>query len=213
MKIGIIDSGKGALAISRYLKEEVIVLMDISYFPYGNKSKEFLCKRCLYLCDYLINKGVDIIILGCNTLSIYALDFVRNILNIKIFGVFEYIKEYLNTPNIFIFRIFGVFEYIKEYLTKDNLFIGTKKTIEYVKNNYDVNVIDGSRWIEDIQYNKGINNMINYLSKTKYNNIILGCTHFLMYEYPFKVVQPIKNLLVDIKKEEPTLKKFMIMIK
>jgi len=192
MKIGIIDSGKGALAISRYLKEEVIVLMDISYFPYGNKSKEFLCKRCLYLCDYLINKGVDIIILGCNTLSIYALDFVRNILNIKIFGVFEYIKE---------------------YLTKDNLFIGTKKTIEYVKNNYDVNVIDGSRWIEDIQYNKGINNMINYLSKTKYNNIILGCTHFLMYEYPFKVVQPIKNLLVDIKKEEPTLKKFMIMIK
>ncbi len=178
MKIGIIDSGKGALAISRYLKEEVIVLMDISYFPYGNKSKEFLCKRCLYLCDYLINKGVDIIILGCNTLSIYALDFVRNILNIKIFGVFEYVKE---------------------YLTKDNLFIGTKKTIEYVKDNYDIDVLDGSRWIEDIQYNKGINNMINYLSNTKYNNIILGCTHFLMYEYPFKVVQPIKNLLEDIK--------------
>lgn len=178
MKVGIIDSGKGALAISRYLKEEVIVLMDIAFFPYGNKSKEFLCKRCLYLCDYLINKGVDIIILGCNTLSIYALDFVRNILNIKIFGVFEYIKE---------------------YLTKDNLFIGTKKTIEYVKDNYDIDVLDGSIWIEDIQYNKGINNMVNYLSNTNYDNIILGCTHFLLYDYPFKVVLPIKNLLEDIK--------------
>ena len=31
--------------------------MDKGYFPYGKKSKEFLLKRSLYLCDYLIKKG------------------------------------------------------------------------------------------------------------------------------------------------------------
>ena len=46
--------------------------MDKAYFPYGNKSIEFLLKRSLYLCEYLIKNNVSEIILACNTLSLIA---------------------------------------------------------------------------------------------------------------------------------------------
>lgn len=188
MKIGIIDSGKGALGIAEGIKSlncELLIIMDVAFFPYGNKSKDFLCKRALYLCDYLITKGVDIIILGCNTLSIYVLEFLKKIIDIKIYGVFDLIKNEINEKNIV---------------------VASKLTCDYINNNYKSNVVDGSLWIDDIQNNRGISNMVNELKKyeKKYQKIVLGCTHFLIFkeEYPFKVVVPTNYLLEVLKKEE-----------
>ena len=180
--IGIIDSGKGGLAVSKYIDKDKIVIMDLAYFPYGGKDIEFLIKRSIYLCDYLISQNVSMIILACNTLSLVCLDFLRSIFDIKIYGIFDFIKDDLN----------------------DNLIIGSKVTYELLKEKY--NVIDGSSFINDIQNNMGISNMINYIEKY-YNNkkIVLACTHFLVYkeeDYPFKVVTPINKLLEEIKKEE-----------
>ena len=51
--------------------------MDKAYFPYGERSKEFLLKRALYLCSYLRDKNVDKIIFACNTLSLIVLPFIK----------------------------------------------------------------------------------------------------------------------------------------
>lgn len=163
MKIGIIDSGKGGLELTRKLKRKnrnIILIMDKAFFPYGLKTKEFLCKRILYLCEYLQKIRVDLIILGCNTASIYALNFV---------------KKYIKVP------VLGVFELLIPYLYGNGLFIGSKSTVEYVSENYPIQTIDGTLLIKKIEKNE---NYVFYFEEilNKYMNInyvVLGCTHLL----------------------------------
>lgn len=180
MLIGIIDSGIGGLEIVKRLSinNKYILIMDKAYFPYGNKSKEFLIKRTIYLIDYLINKGVDIIILGCNTLSITVLDFIKDYYNINIYGVFEFLIKYFN---------------------KNNIFIGSKLSSSYVKNKYNIDSLNVEDLIYLLEKNmKYIDVLDKYNNIFKmYDNVILGCTHLLKIpkeEYSVNSIDQIEEI-------------------
>lgn len=182
MKVGFIDSGKGALAVaSKVLKkgDEAIIIMDECYFPYGNKTKEFLCKRAYYLVNYLLGLKVDKIVLACNTLSLQALDFLRQNINFEIIGIFDFIKDELNTRS---------------------LVLGSKTTYHLVKKLYpDVPTFDASELINAIQKKEDYKTILNsyQLLFKKYDCLILACTHFLYIdeeEFKKEVVDPIIKL-------------------
>ena len=147
--------------------------MDKGYFPYGNRSKEFLLKRVLYLCIYL-NKRVDKIILACNTISLITLPFIR----------------------IFFSNVKGVFNDFLPYINDDSAIIGSGNTINYLSKIYsNLNLINGNRLIHMIENNIDykneiitINNMIR-----KNSNLILACTHFLALEDNLFEIEAIKN--------------------
>ncbi len=184
MKIGIIDSGMGGLAVGKKLNDisnNIIYILDKSYFPYGDKSKEFLIKRGIILCNLLIKKyNVDIIILACNTLSIYAYKFLKKYFKIKIYDIFSYFVNYLSS---------------------NNTIIGTKNTIDYIKENYDINVLDGTDFIYAIENKLNLEKYINEINKIKTNILILGCTHFLnINDFKIKTFDQINMLKEDIKK-------------
>ncbi|MDE6241396.1 MAG: hypothetical protein K2M08_03110 [Anaeroplasmataceae bacterium] len=185
MKIGIIDSGKGGLAVAKQIKSEkdqLIILLDQGFFPYGNKSKEVLLKRAYYLSKCLIEQGVELIILACNTLSILAYSFLKYNLKIPVIGVFDYFIPYL-TPN--------------------HTLIGSKTTIAYAKEKYQVQVIDGTDFIEAIEKKKDISIYLEELKGLKTELLLLGCTHFLAIPsdaYPLPTLNQIPMLLEDIKK-------------
>ena len=181
MLIGVIDSGIGGLEIVDRLScnHNYILLMDKSFFPYGNKTKEFLIKRTIYLIEYLMDKGVECIILGCNTLSI---------------SVLEFVKDYFSD-----FNIYGVFEYLIKYFNKNNLFIGSKLSSNYVKEIYKIDSLN----VEDLIFL--LENDLDYLevlekyNKTfnNYDKVILGCTHLLKIpkeEYSVNVVDQIEEI-------------------
>ena len=164
MLIGVIDSGLGGLEVVKRIynsNERYILLLDKAFFPYGNKTKEFLLKRTVYLVDYLINMKVDKIILACNTLSVTCLNFLKTIYNIEIVGVFEPLVKYFK---------------------KGNLFIGTRQTVKYVRENYDVDCVSVEALINKIENNYDYQDLLDkyerYLFKY-YDNVILGCTHLL----------------------------------
>lgn len=161
MYIGLIDSGLGGLGFLKGIKDnnDYVLIMDKAFFPYGNKSKEFLIKRTLYLCNYLKKIGVDLIILACNTLSIIALDFIKLI--------------YPNT--------IGVIDLVKDYFYGNNLFLGSKNTINYLSNMYQISYIDSTNFIYAIENNLDIEKYIQEVEElsNKYDNIIMGCTHFI----------------------------------
>lgn len=183
MKIGIIDSGRGGLALGKKLNDisnSIIYILDKSFFPYGDKSMEFLIKRSIILCNLLIKYNVDIIILACNTLSIYAYKFLKNYFNIKIYDVFSYFINFLNS---------------------NNTIIGSKNTIKYIKENYNINVIDGTDFIYAIENKLNLETYINEINKIKTNVLILGCTHFLnINNFKIKTLDQIAMLKEDIKK-------------
>ena len=57
MRIGIIDSGKGGLAVAKKIKkkeDQLLILLDQGFFPYGTKSKEFLFKLKKKPKEYLL---------------------------------------------------------------------------------------------------------------------------------------------------------------
>lgn len=147
--------------------------MDKAYFPYGDKSIEFLLKRTLYLSYYLYNR-VDKIILACNTLSLIALPFLR----------------------LFFDNITGVFNEFIPYINNDSAIIGSNRTINYLKEIYPNNLLlDGSKLIykleNNIIYNKDIKEINNKIKKC--SNIILACTHFLRLDDNLFIIEEIKN--------------------
>lgn len=165
MYIGLIDSGIGGLSFLKGIyneENEYILIMDKAYFPYGEKSEEFLIKRTLYLCNYLFNKGVDKIILACNTLSLVVLPKISKVYKDKVTGVIELFDEVV--------------------IDNETLFLGSNKSIMYIKKIYpNVNVLDSQILINKIEnkedYEEELEEVLSLASN--YKRVILGCTHFI----------------------------------
>ncbi|MFP4368595.1 MAG: glutamate racemase [Candidatus Kapaibacterium sp.] len=82
--IGVFDSGIGGLSVLRQLirflpYESYIYLGDTARVPYGNKSSETVNTYAEESAEFLMNKGVKLIVVACNTVSSVAMDTVRRL--------------------------------------------------------------------------------------------------------------------------------------
>ncbi len=94
MSIGIFDSGIGGLTVFKEVAREfpqadIYYLGDTARVPYGNKSKETIIRYSIEAAKYLTGFGIDALIIACNTASSYALDTLREILEIPVIGVIQ----------------------------------------------------------------------------------------------------------------------------
>ncbi len=94
IKLGIFDSGIGGLTVYREVRK-ALPGADIHYFgdtarvPYGTKSATTVTHYSLQIGWYLDGRGVDAVIVACNTASAYAIDVLKNALPIPVFGVVD----------------------------------------------------------------------------------------------------------------------------
>jgi len=92
--IGIFDSGVGGLTVFRRLVEylpweSVIYLGDTARVPYGTKSAGTVVRYARACANLLIERGVKMLVVACNTASAYALDALREDLDVPVLGVIE----------------------------------------------------------------------------------------------------------------------------
>lgn len=92
--IGLFDSGIGGLTvlhevIQKLPAENTIYLGDTARAPYGTKSVETVVRYSLENSQFLIEKGVKLVVLACNTSTALALDTLREKLTIPLIGVIE----------------------------------------------------------------------------------------------------------------------------
>ena len=142
--------------------------MDKAYFPYGEKSKEFLLKRALYICSYLRSKNVEKIIFACNTLSLIVLPFIK----------------------LFFDNVYGVFDVFLPYINDNSAIIGSKSTINYLYKLYPkLLLIDGSELISKIENKEDYSQIIDDLNAKIKNssNLMLACTHFIDINQEFVI--------------------------
>ncbi|MGM9970723.1 MAG: hypothetical protein ACI35S_10065 [Anaeroplasma sp.] len=170
----MIDSGLGGLYYLRSLVDNnsYVLIMDSAYFPYGSKSKEFLLKRTLFLCSYLVNK-TEQIIFACNTLSLIVLPFIK----------------------LFYKNVRGVFEELAPYINDNSAILASSRSCKEIKKIYPNNlIINGSELINKIEMKSDFTNEVMYINNLIKNssNLILACTHFLVLDDVF-VVETIKN--------------------
>lgn len=97
LHIGICDSGLGGLSIlsplTRVLKSiKVSYVADDLYAPYGPLEKDVLISRALEISKLLIERGCDLIVVACNTLTAQAIDEMRAQFDISFVGVEPYVN-------------------------------------------------------------------------------------------------------------------------
>jgi len=80
--IGIFDSGIGGLTVLKEVEkllpnENIIYLGDTARVPYGGKSPEVVRRYSKENVEFLLEKGVKMIVIACNTASATSISFLK----------------------------------------------------------------------------------------------------------------------------------------
>lgn len=80
--IGIIDSGLGGLSVLREIRallpdEPLIYIGDSAWCPYGARPSAEIQARVFRLTDHLLDRGVKLVVLACNSATIAAVEALR----------------------------------------------------------------------------------------------------------------------------------------
>ena len=100
--VGVFDSGIGGLTVAREImrnlpSEKIVYFGDTARVPYGSKSRETVIRYSRQIIHFLQEQKVKAIVVACNTASAFALDAVKDELDIPILvgsGIHaSYLKE------------------------------------------------------------------------------------------------------------------------
>lgn len=95
LPIGVFDSGVGGLTVLRALQERLphesfIYLGDTARLPYGTKSPETIKRYAEQSAQILVNRGIKLLVVACNTASTVALPLLKHeYKQIPVLGVIE----------------------------------------------------------------------------------------------------------------------------
>jgi len=92
--IGVFDSGVGGLTVFREIARalphhSLIYLGDSARVPYGTKSAETVTRYSLQAASHLLDRGIGMLVVACNTATAAALPALQERLPIPVIGVVE----------------------------------------------------------------------------------------------------------------------------
>lgn len=185
--IGIFDSGVGGLTVFEEIRKElpnenVIYLGDTKNFPYGNKTKEEIIEFAIKNTEMLINMGAKIIVIACGTATSQAIDVLKQKFSIPIIGIIkptvEYIKEQ-NYKNVGVIATEGTIrsgaweQKLKEKIPDINVINKECPMLATIAEEGKAKSEEGRRVIKEY---------MKPFKDKKIDKIILGCTHYPIYE-------------------------------
>jgi glutamate racemase len=90
--IGVFDSGVGGLTVLKALMERLphestLYLGDTARVPYGTKSGEVVTRYSLKNAQFLMERGIQLLVVACNTASAVALPALSAALPVPVVGV------------------------------------------------------------------------------------------------------------------------------
>lgn len=185
--IGIFDSGVGGITVLKEIKnkmpnENIVYLGDTQNFPYGNKSKEEIIRFSIENVNKLIKKDVKIIVIACGTATSQAIDVLKGKFNIPIMGIIEPTVEYIKNMK---YKKVGVIA--TEGTIKNGAW--ERKLKEKISNIQVINkacpmlaTIAEEGKAKSKEGRKVIKEYMEPFKSQKIDKIILGCTHFPIYE-------------------------------
>ncbi|MDQ7037836.1 MAG: glutamate racemase [Aquificota bacterium] len=94
MKVGVFDSGVGGLTVlkairNRFPNIDLVYLGDTARVPYGNRSPETVIRYSLECAGFLMERGIEVLVIACNTASSYAIEELKKKLPVPVVGVVE----------------------------------------------------------------------------------------------------------------------------
>jgi glutamate racemase len=92
--IGVFDSGVGGLTVFREIarvlpRQPLIYLGDSARVPYGTKSPQTVIRYSQQAAQHLIDRGIGMLVVACNTATAAALPSLQQTLPVPVIGVIE----------------------------------------------------------------------------------------------------------------------------
>jgi len=92
--IGVFDSGVGGLTVFREIARELphqplVYFGDSARVPYGTKSPETVIRYSLQAAAHLMDRGIGMLVVACNTATAAALPSLQAQLSVPVIGVVE----------------------------------------------------------------------------------------------------------------------------
>lgn len=196
-KIGVIDSGVGALTVAKKIQEilpneGIIYFGDNGNVPYGNRSEAEIYELTKRMIDFLIEKDVKVIAVACNTISTlvdkYFSDYPIPIISI-IDPVSKYVAE-LDLDEVGVIATNFTIN-SKEYDKKIGMYSNSSINIIPEASPELASLVDSGVFTEEQVVDivsKHLENIRN--NSENVDHVILGCTHYPIVEHLFRGVAP-----------------------
>ena len=185
--IGIFDSGVGGLTVLAEIRrtlpnENIIYLGDTKNFPYGNRSKEEIIEFAIKNVEILIKKQVKIIVIACGTATSQALEVLKEKFDLPIIGIIEPTAQYIKNQK---YKEVGVIategtirsgaweQKLKEKIPEIQVTNKACPMLATIAEEGKAQSAEGRKVIKEY--------MIPFKEK-HIDKIILGCTHYPIYE-------------------------------
>lgn len=211
--IGIFDSGVGGITVLKEIQkqlpnEQLIYLGDTKNFPYGSRSKEEIIDFATQNVEYLINKNVKMIVIACGTATSQAIEELHSRFKLPIMGIIEPTVEYVKKQNYKEIGIIATEGTIRngawERQLKENI-----PNIEVINRACPMlaTIAEEGRATGE-EGRKAIKEYMKPFKDKKIDKIILGCTHFPIYEqvirdelkYDVELINTGKTVAKELKK-------------
>jgi len=214
--IGVFDSGIGGLTVPHQIietmpEENTVYLGDTARAPYGTKSVETVLRFSFENCQFLVDKGVKMIVVACNTSTAIALNRLKESLAMPVIGVIE--------P--------GVRRAVKNTKNKKVGVIGTEATIQsgaYTRALKEANskievysracplfvplVEEG--WTDNAVVEMTVKAYLGSLKQSGIDTLILGCTHYPLLKRAIRKFMGSAVRLVDSAEETAKEVEFLL---
>ncbi len=184
MPIGMFDSGVGGLSVAKEImqqlpNEKIIYFGDTARVPYGSKSKDTILRYSRQIIRFLQTKGVKAIVIACNTASAFALEEIKEELDLPIIGV---IKPGAKTA-------------VENTVSKRIGVIGTEGTVKSAIYEEFIHKLDTDMkvygkacplfvplveegWLHDEVTDIVVKRYLSELMDRDIDTLIMGCTHY-----------------------------------
>lgn len=184
--IGVFDSGIGGVMVLKELKkkmpnERYIYLADTLNFPYGEKRKEEIIGYTKNNINTLLKENVKLVIIACGTATSQALEIVKNEFNIPIIGIIEPTIDYIENLNIEKIGVIATSGTIRSGAWEYN--IKSKNPNMKVINQACpllASIAEEGK-AKSKESLEAIHKYMQIFKDEKVDTIILGCTHYPIY--------------------------------
>jgi glutamate racemase len=198
--IGVFDSGIGGISVLRWLREELpnenfIYIADSRHTPYGDKSKEFIEERSIFLANFFLDQHAKAIVVACNTATAAAIATLRSMYSIPFIGMEPGVKPALSITKTGIVGILAT----KETLNSQKFEVLTNRFSD--KCQFVVQDCPGlvelveQMDLEGQHVRELVEEYVGSLLDKGADTIVLGCTH-----YPFLL-----DLIEDVAGQNVTI--------
>lgn len=204
MKIGFFDSGVGGLTVlKRALKEipgyDYLYYADTLHAPYGSKPKEEVLQHVFAAVDLLVQEGVTMIVMACNTATSIAAAPLREKYKIPIIGMEPAVKPAIEISQKMKKRVL---------VTATELTLKEEKFRKLLTQYDDHGIVDLCPMPGLVKLAEAFDftdqSVLPYLEATlaayvleDYGTVVFGCTHFPLFTEQFKKVFAPDIVLID----------------